>query len=126
MDGDGLRSRAGDLVYGLARGRGGRGRGPIRDGPGRGHVGKPGDRLLGDRAGGRGAPRVAASGGGGAVSATVYSDCRRDRDARLFEGVIAAVDDLVPRAELLRPGLLVLPVRGPARFSGPSRWRPSG
>lgn len=49
-----------------------------------------------------------------------------DRDARLFEGVIAAVDDLVPRAELLRPGLLVLPVRGPARFSGPSRWRPSG
>ncbi len=30
----------------------------------------------------RGAPRVAASGGGGAVSATVYSDCRRDRDAR--------------------------------------------
>lgn len=77
VDGDGLRSRAGDLVYGLARGRGGRGRGPIRDGPGRGHVGKPGDRLLGDRAGGRGAPRVAASGGGGAVSATVYSDCRR-------------------------------------------------
>lgn len=41
-----------------------------------------------------------------------------DRDARLFEGVIAAVDDLVPRAELLRPGLLVLPVRGPARFFG--------
>ncbi len=52
------------------------------------------------------------------MSATVYSDCRRDRDARLFEGVIAAVDDLVPRAELLRPGLLVLPVRGPARFFG--------
>ncbi|OBJ72996.1 DNA polymerase Y family protein [Mycobacterium sp. 1274756.6] len=41
-----------------------------------------------------------------------------DRDARHFEAVIAAVDDLVPRAELLRPGLLVLPVRGAARFFG--------
>ncbi|MGB7163805.1 MAG: DNA polymerase Y family protein, partial [Mycobacterium sp.] len=35
-----------------------------------------------------------------------------DRDARFFEGVIAAVDDVVPRAEVLRPGLMVLPVRG--------------
>jgi protein ImuB len=41
-----------------------------------------------------------------------------DRDARFFEGVIAAVDDLVPRAEVLRPGLLVLSVRGAARFFG--------
>lgn len=41
-----------------------------------------------------------------------------DRDARHFEAVIAAVDELVPRAELLRPGLLVLPVRGAARFFG--------
>ena len=41
-----------------------------------------------------------------------------DRDARFFEGVIAAMDDLVPRAEVLRPGLLVLPVRGAARFFG--------
>src|SRR5271168_1360922 len=32
--------------------------------------------------------------------------------------LIAAVDDLVPRAEVLRPGLLVLPVRGAARFFG--------
>jgi protein ImuB len=38
-----------------------------------------------------------------------------DRDARFFEAVIAAVDDLVPRAEVLRPGLLALPVRGAAR-----------
>ena len=30
----------------------------------------------------------------------------------------AAVDDLVPRAEVLRPGLLVLPVRGAARYFG--------
>jgi protein ImuB len=41
-----------------------------------------------------------------------------DRDARFFEGVIAAVDDLAPRAEVLRPGLLVLPVRGAARYFG--------
>ncbi|ORA12495.1 DNA polymerase Y family protein [Mycobacterium arosiense] len=41
-----------------------------------------------------------------------------DRDARFFEAVIAAVDDLGPRAEVLRPGLLVLPVRGAARYFG--------
>ncbi|WP_343710478.1 DNA polymerase Y family protein, partial [Mycobacterium sp.] len=41
-----------------------------------------------------------------------------DRDARFFEGVLAAVDDLVPRAEVLRPGLVVVPVRGAARFFG--------
>ena len=41
-----------------------------------------------------------------------------DRDARFFEPVIAAVDDVVPRAEVLRPGLLVLPVRGAARYFG--------
>ncbi|CAN5443072.1 DNA polymerase Y family protein [soil metagenome] len=40
------------------------------------------------------------------------------RDARYFEGVTAAVDALVPRAEVLRPGLLVLSVRGAARFFG--------
>jgi protein ImuB len=40
------------------------------------------------------------------------------RDARFFEPVTAAVDDLVPRAEVLRPGLLVLPVRGAARYFG--------
>src|SRR3569623_381140 len=34
------------------------------------------------------------------------------RDARYFEGVTAAVDEVVPRAAVLRPGLLVLPVRG--------------
>lgn len=41
-----------------------------------------------------------------------------DRDARFFESVVAAVDDLVPRAEVLRPGLMVLPVRGAARYFG--------
>jgi protein ImuB len=40
------------------------------------------------------------------------------RDARHFEGVTAAVDEVVPRAEVLRPGLLVLSVRGAARYFG--------
>ncbi|WP_328363755.1 DNA polymerase Y family protein [Mycobacterium sp. NBC_00419] len=40
------------------------------------------------------------------------------RDARFFEGVTAAVDEVVPRAEVLRPGLLVLAVRGAARYFG--------
>lgn len=40
------------------------------------------------------------------------------RDARRFERVTAAVDELVPRAEVLRPGLLVMSVRGAARYFG--------
>ena len=40
------------------------------------------------------------------------------RDARFFEAVTAAVDDVVPRAEVLRPGLLVLPARGVTRYFG--------
>lgn len=43
------------------------------------------------------------------------------RDARFFEAVTAAVDEVVSRAEVLRPGLLVLPVRGPARYFGSER-----
>src|SRR6201993_1622121 len=39
-------------------------------------------------------------------------------DAPFSEGGTAAVADMVPRAEGLRPGLLVLPVRGAARFFG--------
>ncbi|WP_227999413.1 DNA polymerase Y family protein [Nocardia australiensis] len=41
-----------------------------------------------------------------------------DRDARLFEPVVAAVDATVPGIEVLRPGLLVLSARGAARFFG--------
>ena len=40
------------------------------------------------------------------------------RDARFFEGVVMAVDNVVPRAEVLRPGLLVLAIRGAARYFG--------
>lgn len=41
-----------------------------------------------------------------------------DRDARLFEPVLAAVDDVMPAAEVLRPGLLVLSLRGAMRAFG--------
>ncbi|GAB4583326.1 DNA polymerase Y family protein [Nocardia sp. IFM 10818] len=41
-----------------------------------------------------------------------------DRDGRLFEPVVAAVDATVPGVEVLRPGLLVLGARGAARFFG--------
>ncbi len=41
-----------------------------------------------------------------------------DRDARLFEPVVAAVDATVPGVEVLRPGLLILNARGAARFFG--------
>ncbi|WP_324194341.1 Y-family DNA polymerase [Nocardia terpenica] len=41
-----------------------------------------------------------------------------DRDARLFEPVVAAVDATVPGVEVLRPGLVVLAARGAARYFG--------
>ncbi|MBH0777498.1 DNA polymerase Y family protein [Nocardia sp. NEAU-351] len=41
-----------------------------------------------------------------------------DRDARLFEPVVSAVDATVPGVEVLRPGLLVLAARGAARYFG--------
>ncbi len=37
-----------------------------------------------------------------------------DRDARLFEPVVTAVEEIAPGVEVVRPGLLALPVRGPA------------
>src|SRR5690349_22811989 len=48
------------------------------------------------------------------------------RDARHFEGVTAAVDEVVPRAEVLRPALLVLPVRGAARCFGSEQTAAEG
>ncbi|QCQ92110.1 DNA polymerase Y family protein [Rhodococcus sp. SGAir0479] len=41
-----------------------------------------------------------------------------ERDARSFEAVVAAVDDVVPGVEILRPGLLVLGARGASRYFG--------
>ena len=41
-----------------------------------------------------------------------------DRDARVFEPVVAAVEELAPGVEVVRPGLLALPVQGPAGYFG--------
>lgn len=40
------------------------------------------------------------------------------RDARLFEPVAAAVESLAPGVEIVRPGLVAVPARGPARYFG--------
>lgn len=41
-----------------------------------------------------------------------------DRDARAFEPVVSAVEELAPGVEVLRPGLCVFAARGPARYFG--------
>ena len=41
-----------------------------------------------------------------------------DRDARAFEPVVVAVEELAPGVEILRPGLVALPARGPAGWFG--------
>ncbi|KAA2264627.1 DNA polymerase Y family protein [Solihabitans fulvus] len=40
------------------------------------------------------------------------------RDARLFEPVAAAVEDLAPGIEVYRPGVVAVPARGPAGYFG--------
>jgi protein ImuB len=40
------------------------------------------------------------------------------RDARAFEPVVAAVEELAPGVEVLRPGLCAFAARGPARYFG--------
>ncbi|WP_308258167.1 DNA polymerase Y family protein, partial [Pseudonocardia lacus] len=41
-----------------------------------------------------------------------------DRDARAFEPVVAAVEELAPGVEVVRPGLVALPARGPVGYFG--------
>ena len=40
------------------------------------------------------------------------------RDARAFEAVAAAVEAMAPRVEIIRPGTLAVPARGPSRYYG--------
>ena len=40
------------------------------------------------------------------------------REARLFEPVVAALDDVTPRVEVTRPGTCALGMRGPSRYFG--------
>ena len=39
-------------------------------------------------------------------------------DARAFESVVAAVEELCPRVEVVRPGVLAFAARGPSRYFG--------
>ncbi len=41
-----------------------------------------------------------------------------DRDARAFEPVVVAVEELAPGVEVVRPGLVALPARGPVGYFG--------
>ena len=41
-----------------------------------------------------------------------------DRDARLFEPVAVAVEEIAPGVEVVRPGLLALPAQGPSGWFG--------
>ena len=41
-----------------------------------------------------------------------------DREARTFEPVVAALDDITPRIEIVRPGSCLFPARGPSRYFG--------
>ncbi|MBW0120753.1 DNA polymerase Y family protein [Pseudonocardia sp. KRD-176] len=41
-----------------------------------------------------------------------------DRDARAFEPVVVAVEELAPGVEIVRPGLLALPAQGPVGWFG--------
>jgi protein ImuB len=41
-----------------------------------------------------------------------------DRDTRVFEPVVAAVEALAPGVEVVRPGLVAVPARGPTRYFG--------
>ncbi len=42
----------------------------------------------------------------------------KDRDARVFEPVAALIESLAPGVEILRPGLVGCPARGPSRYFG--------
>jgi len=44
-----------------------------------------------------------------------------ERDARAFESVAVAVEELAPGVEVVRPGLVALPARGPVRYFGGDR-----
>jgi len=41
-----------------------------------------------------------------------------ERDARMFEAIATAVEEIAPGVEILRPGMIACPARGPARYFG--------
>lgn len=48
----------------------------------------------------------------------VVLDADPDSEARAFEPVAAVVSELAPKLEIIRPGLCVVPTRGPSRYFG--------
>lgn len=48
----------------------------------------------------------------------VVHDEDLEAQVRLFEQVVAVVEALCPRVEIVRPGLVAVPARGPARYYG--------
>ena len=79
---------------------------------------QPGRRLLG-RGAGRGVQRgIRRREAQGRCPELVVIDHDPSRDARAFEPVVAALDELCPRIEILRPGRCALAARGPARYFG--------
>lgn len=48
-------------------------------------------------------------------------DDDQDAQARLFEQVVAHVEEHCPRVEVVRPGICAIPARGPARYFGGER-----
>lgn len=40
------------------------------------------------------------------------------QEARAFEAIAGCLDDLTPRVEIVRPGMVVFPTRGPSRYFG--------
>ena len=63
----------------------------------------------------RGLRRREAQGRSPTVTVLEYD---ADRDARAFEPVVATVEALNPRVEILRPGLCAFDTRGPSRYFG--------
>jgi protein ImuB len=41
-----------------------------------------------------------------------------EREARAFEPVVAVIEEICPRIEVVRPGLVAVPARGPSRYYG--------
>lgn len=48
----------------------------------------------------------------------VVHDDDPEAQARLFEHVVTAVEEICPRVEVVRPGLAAVPARGPSRYYG--------
>ncbi|WP_018657801.1 DNA polymerase Y family protein [Actinomadura flavalba] len=48
----------------------------------------------------------------------VVADRDPDAEGRLFERVAEAVAELIPKVEVVRPGMCAVPARGPSRFYG--------